>query len=458
MSKMTSKPSKSPAFNAPPLRWLAFALSLLFIGSLCPDVLAKSASLKAGLNHYTRGEFTKAAPALQKALKGPLSRSDKVKAYKFLGLSLFTLGKLTEAEQSFKRCLDLDEGCSVHKDEALDESVLPFFKQIRDGASPAAGQPAVPEANAAPLATTQPQSPPSTPVATGSGPEGATRVLIQSNASGASVLIDGILAGNVGSPIGTVDGTVEVEVVAEGYKSRQLKLAVSKGTLNTFQIDLAPDREREKDKERDRREVREGREKDRKPTSSRKGRRGGRDDSLDDVEIDLKDDFGSGGDEPVNFGRRDSGKTKTKPLSFIHVLPLGAGQLINGDYLLAGGIAAAQAYFAHSIFAAEQNITTARNNLEAEISRARSDSGLSQGALKDFTEDTNVYIKDEQDTQTTYIFALAGTYAFGVVHAILYRPEIPQKSTLLPEEEPGLHWTLERSTPKKLEVVLQWNF
>lgn len=433
-------------------RCVVFMLLLLLACGLGPNagVFAKSAALKSGLTHYMRGEFSKAVPVLQKALKGTLSRSDKAKALKFLGLSLFTLGKLAEAEQSFIRCLDVDEACSIKKDEALDEAVLPFFKKVKDGENP--GTAPSPEASL-PAAVASP-TPAAPSGSTSPGGEGGTRVIIQSNAPGASVLIDGILAGNAGAPVSVGEGTVEVEVVAKGFKSRQLKLAVSKGMLNTFQIDLAPEGTRDKEKERDKRELRD---KERKSTASKKGRRG-KEDSLDEAEVDLKDDFGMGSDEPVSLGRREPVETKPIPISFFHILPLGAGQFYNGDKLLGLGIAGVQAFTVYTIFTAEQNITTARNNLDGAIVRARTDSTFTQAALKDFTDETNSYIQNEQDTQTTYIFALAGAYAFGVVHAILKRPDAPQKNSSIEPAAKPFQWSLVRPSAKSYELVLDWKF
>ncbi len=413
-------------------------------------LLAKPAYIKTGINHYMRGEFSPAVVAFQRALKGKLGKTDKVKALKFLGLSFFTMGKLPEAEQSFVRCIDLDDNCTIYKEEALDESVVVFFKRIREGGSPSSIPPS-PETPSPPEPTSPAPVPPPLAVSASGTRDGATLFVINSNAAGASILLDGILAGPTGTPMASSEGTVEVEVIAKGYKPRRIKLSVSKGMLNTFQIDLLPDSAKDKaraDKDKDR-------EKERRSPGARKGRKN-KDDILDEPELLVKDDAES--DDLFSAIKKEQPEAKPMPIKFYHLLPLGGGQIYNGDYLLGVAVAAAQAYSAYSIYETMQNIDTATANLNAVNARAKTDPSFSSSQLSQFKTATTVYLENEEQTQTTFIFALAGSYVFGVAQAIIYRPDVPVKSSEHSSDEPGFKWSLERPTPKKLQLVLNWKF
>lgn len=67
-----------------------------------------------------------------------------------------------------------------------------------------------------------------------------TKALIRigSNVSSARILISGIIAGNVNTPIEVDPGDLELEVSAKGYVTRQVKLSAVKGKETALTVDL----------------------------------------------------------------------------------------------------------------------------------------------------------------------------------------------------------------------------
>ncbi len=460
-----------------------------------------SASLKEGMQHYTKGEFKAAIPSFQKALSQASHKEDKSRIYKYLGLSQYTLGQKSAAEESFLLCLKVDSACSIKKDEALDESVLPFFAATKDKLSKHDSK-----------SDTKTETKPEAKI--------ATRILIESNAEGAEVLIDGIMAGSAGAFITAPPGTIEVEIHAKGYKPRKLKIVVVKNKENKYQIDLeklpvGPSKEElaaraAKEKARKQAELaaREkskaasaGKKQDEERMQKAKGEGG--DDLFGFAEEEKKEkelekspkkfdeSFVSDGKTPgineklVDILEDDKGpkapkkdKSEAKatspqspaipappplasPISLLHFMPLGLGQIKNGDYILAALVAGTQAYGALMYLDAMQAEQNARDNYLMALQQAKIDPGITPQDLIDLQNRSSNYIAKQQQAQTTYGLIVLSSYGFSVLQGILMRPDLPSisaKTSQATEPDRGVQWSLFAGSREQVGLSLGISF
>ncbi len=491
-------------------------------------VLSKNSAYKQGLQNYAKGEFDKSIQNLQKALKNKPSKTEKTKIYKYIGLSLYTLGRRTEAEKNFEQCLAHDSKCSIDRNEALDESVLPFFQDIRRR-----------QAEKEPMAKAK------------------TKILVKTSAKDAEVLLDGILLGPANSSLDAKSGTMEIILQAKGYRARRVKIAINKLVENVYVIELdkiapkpevkpipkvdpkekarlaklaakekareqeaikdkarqvklaaqAKTREEEalkksaleKDKARklEARNLREGAKEKVPPVlpnedllegNSDKGKDNKKDRLAKHSNSDLekpskkRDDGLELAEErgPPPATDKDSEREVTKeataaadeppktesvrePTNIFHFLPLGIGQFYNGDFLLGTAFLGAQIYSVGVIFVANQDIQQAETNQEAAFRQAQIDPNVTQADIDAFTFAKNKFVKEKQQRIDLASGVLAGTYAFGVLHAIIMRPIITQKSSsLLPEssktQASQLTWQLQPTPQQGLQLAVRWDF
>jgi tetratricopeptide (TPR) repeat protein len=465
--------------------WFATALALLCCLPL--PLSAKSSPYKTGLHHYARGEFQEAITQFQKALTRGGSRDERSKIHKYLGLSQYTMGRQAEAEENFSSCLKLDRNCSIVKDEALDESVIPFFKKIRDQMIQGDTKP-------------------------------VTRVRIESNAKNGEVALDGIIAGSVGQSLTSEDGTVEVEVRAPGYRPRKLKISVTKAVENTYQINLeeipkgpskeeiaaakaaqakakakaraeavakervrakvraeALARERFETEERQRQRLAKRLEKAEKEAAAAKNSRIppvlpreeepnlALKDAADPVEeppvsAKEKNDAAPSRDPPLSVTsdtKASSDILVKSPLSFAHFLPFGIGQFKNDDILLGTVLLTAQGYALYGILDTDQRILQAQKNLANAQKAAEEDPGITPEILANFRNDAQTFIQKSQDERDTFVAILAGSYVLGVLHAIILRPD-NLASSLADESQTGqIRWSVTASHAGDFAFSLQ---
>jgi tetratricopeptide (TPR) repeat protein len=430
-----------------------FVLTLTLFVFTPPPISAKTAPYKQGLQHYAKGEFDKAVQSLQKALKKKPSKAEKVKIYKYIGLSLYTLGRQSEAEKNFEQCIATDPSCNVEAKEALDESVLPFFQNIKRG---------IAERKSAPRPT--------------------TRILVKCPVKDAEILLEGILLGPVNASLEASPGTREITLQAKGYRPRRVKIAVNKNVENVYEIDLeklpakaepkvvekdkdkarqlklAREREREREKERQRKlQARKEKDKERKekippvlPAEDESARKladpgpESRKESLEMPEERGPQATASTPSEPA-----EPLEINREPVSIAHFLPLGVGQFYNGDYLLGTVFLATQLYAGAVIVQANQDIQQAEDNEQAAIRRAQVDPAVTPEDLIAFSEAKRAFVKEKQERLNLALGAAAGTYVFGVVHALIMRPYILPTAVTMQLQPKANHG---------LQLDLRWDF
>jgi hypothetical protein len=101
-------------------------------GPALPTPGTPSEALEAAAAALQAGDHARAAALAGPVARSPidLDRADRAEAWRLLGLSLFFLGRLEDAEQAFLACLKLD------LDARLDPSLVPpealtFFEDVR---------------------------------------------------------------------------------------------------------------------------------------------------------------------------------------------------------------------------------------------------------------------------------------------------------------------------------------
>lgn len=201
--------------------WITLALSMNGVPWSHQGV-AQAQTFALGYKKYTKGDMKGAAEALQRALPQAKSPAEKAKILKFLGIAQFTLGNKAGAAASFKNALTLQPGLSISADEVLDESVIPFFKS-QASATRTAARPAAPASSGKPRY---------------GKPTKSTWAVINSNAKGATIMMDGILAGSVGDKIEVSPGVVKLTLQAPGFHAKTFTVKIHENRENNVTLNL----------------------------------------------------------------------------------------------------------------------------------------------------------------------------------------------------------------------------
>jgi hypothetical protein len=305
-----------------------------------------------------------------------------------------------------------------------------------------------------------------------------TRILVKTPVKDAEILMDGILLGPANSSLDATSGTREITLQAKGYRPRRVKIAVTKNVENVYEIDLEklPAKtdpkasEREKERERAKaaklaREREKEKERARKLAEIRKERK----EKVPPV-LPAEDESAKNLSDPGPAPKKESLEMDAEkgppaaastaaaepvvdiarePVSLAHFLPLGVGQFYNGDYLLGTLFLGTQLYAGAVIVQANQDIQQAENNEQAAIRRAQVDPTVSEEDLLAFSQAKQAFVKDKEERLNLAIGAAAGTYVFGVLHALIMRPYV-LPATVTMQLKPTVH--------EGLELHMHWDF
>jgi hypothetical protein len=178
---------------------------------------------------YQKGDLKGAENAAKRALDTKISRPERAKIFKFLGLIHYLSGNKSAATKAFEQALALDQTLTVQPQESLDPSAIGFFQGIKAKSrrSPSLAKPSSP--------ATAPKAQRSI---AGVAPPKKTLLKVVSNVSGAQVTVDGILAGTTNELINVEPGKIEVEVKSPGYNSRKATVPITKDSENTVTLNL----------------------------------------------------------------------------------------------------------------------------------------------------------------------------------------------------------------------------
>jgi len=197
---------------------LLFALAV-FVPVIFPKP-ASAQTLSIGYKKYSRGDFRGAEFALTSALKNKKQNRKSIGTiYKYLGITQYMLKKTKSSQASFQRAIAYYPSTTISSKEVLDERILPFFNAIKSKMSKGR-QKRRPTASQQSVVTK------------------TTYLLIKSNVPSATLTVNGILAGNIGSLIESDPGVVVIQLSAPGFITKRAKLRVLPKRKNTYTINL----------------------------------------------------------------------------------------------------------------------------------------------------------------------------------------------------------------------------
>ena len=206
------------------IRFLSLFLAFLIT---IPNLATANTHAKAKA-FYFAGQLAKAETAARQALQRRPARATQASIYKIMGMSQYMLGKKTQASSSFKRAKSLNPSIRINPNEALDPSMITFFNSIRVQSSRSSSR----------SRTSRGPLHPNARANTIGSSKGRTVVFIRSNARGAEIAMDGIIAGTTNTSIDADPGVVSIEVSKRGYRKAVKRISVKPGKSNTFTINL----------------------------------------------------------------------------------------------------------------------------------------------------------------------------------------------------------------------------
>lgn len=199
-------------------RWLCLKYFIAGFFAICLGV-SNAQTYSQGYQLYRKGKLRPAEKSLSKAAKLTRRSQEKSRIFKLLGIVQFTLGKKQLASSSFRSALRINPRATIRRSEVLDESVLKFFSDIRRTLVRPSGK-----------SKNQGTS------RFGKRPN-KTTILVKSNVP-ASISIDGILAGNTGSPIESSPGVAVLTLKSPGYITSRVKMTVRKDRQTVVKVAL----------------------------------------------------------------------------------------------------------------------------------------------------------------------------------------------------------------------------
>lgn len=187
---------------------------------------ANAQAWKQGQQSLMKNNFTAAESQLRGSLKSAKSKGEIAETYKYLGVAQYMSNKKQDALESFKKAKTANPGVRLTDAEVVDESVIPFFNAVKSPTSPAVKPPTT--------VAREPLAPP------GAGKKKAKQTILKvtSNAADARISLDGIAYGVAGEEIEVQPGTVVIEVAANGYKSKSVRVKLAPQTTSSVTVDL----------------------------------------------------------------------------------------------------------------------------------------------------------------------------------------------------------------------------
>ena len=223
--------------------------------------VASAAAFTDGYGKFLKHNYGGAQASLKTALQARMAKAEQARTTQLLGMSQYMLGDTAGATKSFKAALAIDKSLSIPSSDKASPDLLAYYKGVKSGkggsqppakaaknseSPPAktantkgANQPASP-APASPKGPEAPRGKPSGPRTTDANGDALkqTFLTVTSTTKGASISIDGIIAGPVNSQINTDPGNVTIEVTMQGYISKKIRVLIAKDRPNNITVNL----------------------------------------------------------------------------------------------------------------------------------------------------------------------------------------------------------------------------
>lgn len=203
-----------------------FFLFFLVFSSLSTTIRAKN-PITSAYELFNKKEFHAAEEAFKSGLK---HSTNKAEIYKLIGLCQYLQGERTNARANFTKAKELNPRIAIESTYiSRYPGVSDFFSKIK-----------VPRKVVTPRSEVRPQ--PQKQAIQASRKVLITKIIINSNAKNGKVVIDGIVAGDVGKWLTISPGYHQVKVVAKGYQSKKKKIYTQKGQKRdvTINLDVIP--------------------------------------------------------------------------------------------------------------------------------------------------------------------------------------------------------------------------
>ena len=443
---------------------LCFAIALPDV-PLISDQKAFGRTYNQGRSLYLKGNLKKSTQALTQALKRRSPPALRAQTYKLLGIIAFMENRRSKASQYFKAALKINPKITISNQEVLDPTVIPFFKNIARSRRPGSQNRRKQAVSAAP----------------GGTKKKLTTITIKTPKP-ATISIDGILAGNSGIPIEVQPGINILTLKSKGFITKKVKVQAVKNRQTNLSVSMKKIvKKKPKPKPRpvatrapsSRKKKKKDLFADEEPTYQNQRRNQGR---------SLVNEFDSDGgytpapayqpypgyapppppptyypppptyapppvyapppsyglspgyqaqpdyfgDAPSRRKRRKKVRKKEVGSTFVTLLPLGAGQIQNEDYILAAGVALGQIIPMFLWYDLSQEQDKAIDDLARLRSSESENISKEEREAKD-QEFTN-FIDEADQTMMIYLVIAGASWGAGVLEANLNRKMVKVKS------------------------------
>ena len=193
---------------------------------LTMNAAAFGQSYKAGRASLMKSDYKKAESQLTGALKSAKSKAELAETYKYLGVAQYMSGNKAAASASFVRAKAANPSVKLTASEVADESVIPVFNASNGTQRSAALGPRSSRGQTSGVGGVSKQK------------SKRTLLKVVSNVPSAQVSLDGIAYGTAGQDIEVQPGAVVLEVSANGYKTKAVKVQLDALTTSSVTVDL----------------------------------------------------------------------------------------------------------------------------------------------------------------------------------------------------------------------------
>jgi hypothetical protein len=213
------------------------ALACLLLLFLAAPEMAFSQAWKAGRSSLMKNDFKTAKNQLSAAVKKSRPGQELAETYKYLGVAHYMSGDKNSALQAFRLAKSNYPSVKLNPNEVLDESVISLFNQANNSRAAASASRGITRSAKKGVQSLPRQNQSSVPAISRQKSK-RTLLKVVSNVPSAAVSIDGINYGSAGQEMEVPPGTVILEVAANGFKSKAIKVKLQPLTSSLVNVNL----------------------------------------------------------------------------------------------------------------------------------------------------------------------------------------------------------------------------
>ncbi len=213
------------------------ALVCLLLLFLAAPEMAFSQAWKAGRSSLMKNDFKTAKNQLSAAVKKSRPGQELAETYKYLGVAHYMSGDKKSALQAFRLAKSNYPSVRLSPNEVLDESVISLFNQANNRRAAASASSGMTRSAKKGVQNLPRQNQSSVPAISRQKSK-RTLLKVVSNVPSAAVSIDGINYGSAGQELEVPPGTVILEVAANGFKPKAIKVKLQPLTSSLVNVNL----------------------------------------------------------------------------------------------------------------------------------------------------------------------------------------------------------------------------